>query len=84
MGRESLLQEALEFMVPEATAKAIEQEEIEAGAQPDVELMGTEPVTIKAIVPLTPLVETGDYKSLRVPWEAPAVRKSDRGSTDMP
>jgi len=73
VGRESLLQEALEFMVPEATAKAIEQEEIEAGAQPDVELMGTEPVTIKAIVPLTPLVETGDYKSLRVPWEAPAV-----------
>ena len=73
VGRESLLQEALEFMVPEATAKAIEQEAIEAGAQPDVELMGTEPVTIKAIVPLTPLVETGDYKSLRVPWEAPAV-----------
>ena len=73
LGRESLLQEAIEFMVPEATAKAIEQEAIEAGAQPDVELVDTEPVIIKAIVPLTPLVETGDYKSLRVPWEAPAV-----------
>ncbi|SVD97692.1 uncharacterized protein METZ01_LOCUS450546, partial [marine metagenome] len=27
VGRESLLQEALEFMIPEATAKAIQQEE---------------------------------------------------------
>ncbi len=73
VGRESLLQEALEFMIPEVTAKAIEQEEIEAGAQPDVELIQTEPVTIKAIIPLPPLVETGDYNSLRVPWVAPTV-----------
>jgi trigger factor len=73
IGRESLLQEALEFMVPEATAKAIEQEAIEAGAQPDVELIGTDPVSIKATVPLLPLVETGDYSSIRVLWVAPAV-----------
>ena len=74
LGRESLLQEALEFMIPEVTAKAIEQEEIEAGAQPDVELIETEPVVlIKATVPLPPLVETGDYSTLRVPWVAPIV-----------
>ena len=73
IGRESLLNEALDFMVPEVTAKAIEQEDIEAGAQPDVELVETEPVTIKATVPLTPLVDAGDYASMRVPWEAPAV-----------
>lgn len=73
VGRESLLNEALDFMVPEVTAKAIEQEDIEAGAQPDVELVETEPVTIKATVPLTPLVETGDYASMRVPWAPPAV-----------
>ena len=73
VGRESLLQEALEFMIPEATAKAIQQEEIEAGAQPDVELIETEPVTIKATVPLSPLVETGDYDTLRVPWVAPEI-----------
>ncbi len=73
VGRESLLSEALDFMLPEVTAKAIEQEDIEAGAQPDVELVETEPVTIKATVPLTPLVETGDYSAMRVPYEAPAV-----------
>ena len=73
VGRESLLQEALEFMIPEATAQAIQQEEIEAGAQPDVELIETEPVTIKATVPLSPLVEAGDYNTLRVPWVAPVV-----------
>ena len=73
VGRESLLNEALDFMVPEITAKALEQEDIEAGAQPDVELVETEPVTIKATVPLTPLVEAGDYASMRVPWEPPVV-----------
>lgn len=73
VGRESLINEALEFMVPEVTAKAIEQEDIEAGAQPDVELVETDPVTIKATVPLTPVVETGDYLAMRIPWEPPAV-----------
>lgn len=73
VGRESLINEALEFMVPEVTAKAIEQEDIEAGAQPDVELVETDPVTIKATVPLTPVVETGDYLAMRIPWELPAV-----------
>lgn len=73
VGRESLINEALEFMVPEVTAKAIEQEDIEAGAQPDVELVETDPVTIKATVPLTPIVETGDYLAMRIPWEPPAV-----------
>lgn len=73
VGRESLLNEALDFMVPEVTAKAIEQEAIEAGAQPDVEILEIEPVTIKATVPLTPAVDVGDYLSMRVPWEPPAV-----------
>lgn len=73
VGRESLLNEALDFMVPEVTAKAIEQEDIEAGAQPDVELVETDPVTIKATVPLTPLVETGAYLAMRIAWEPPAV-----------
>lgn len=73
VGRESLLNEAIDFMVPEVTARAIEQEDIEAGAQPDVEIVETEPVTIKATVPLTPLVDAGGYVSMRVPWEPPAV-----------
>lgn len=73
VGRESLLHEAFDFMVPEVTARAIEQEDIEAGAQPDVEIVEMEPVTIKATVPLTPLVETGDYLSMRVPWTPPAL-----------
>ena len=79
LGRESLLQEALEFMIPEVTAKAIEQEEIEAGAQPDVELIETEPVIIKATVPLPPLVETGDYNTLRVLWATPTVTDEQIG-----
>lgn len=70
LGRETLLHEALEFLLPEATAKAVQEEAPEAVADPDVELLGTEPVTIKATVPLTPQVEPGDYRSIRIPQVA--------------
>ena len=70
LGREALLNEAMEFLVPEATALAVQEEAPEAVADPDVELLGTEPVTIKATVPLTPEVEPGDYRSIRIPQVA--------------
>jgi trigger factor len=69
VGRDVLLNEAMEFLVPEATAQAVREEAPEAFAEPDVEILGTEPVTLKAVVPLTPEVVPGDYRSLRIPKE---------------
>ncbi len=66
VGHEGLLNEALDFMVPEITGKAIQQEALEPAGQPSIELIGVEPLKIKAIVPLSPIVEVGAYRELRL------------------
>jgi trigger factor len=67
--RDGLLDEALDAMLPDVTQKALTQEKIEWSAPPAVELASREPLTIKATVPLTPVFELNDYRSLRVPRE---------------
>ena len=65
MGRDALLREALDFMVPESIEQATKSEGLDAFAQPDVELLELDPVSIKAVVPLAPEVDLGDYRSIR-------------------
>ena len=66
MGREGLLHEALDDMVPQVTGDAVQEQGLEVGDVPQVEIVEHDPVTIKATVPLVPRVELGDYRSLRV------------------
>jgi trigger factor len=66
IGEQSLLDDALNTLVPQAYEKAIKEQEIEAIAQPQIEITQTEPVVFKAIVPLRPTVELGDYKQIQV------------------
>ena len=74
----ALVQEALESLLPDLTAKAIEDEGIEAAGQPSIEIEETEPqVIIKATVPLAPTVDLGNYQSIRVPWEKAEVTEDD-------
>jgi trigger factor len=69
LGRTALLQEALEFMIPETLDKAMKDEDLQAFAEPQVELLEIEPVSFKAVVPLEPLVDLGDYRSIHVERE---------------
>jgi trigger factor len=66
IGKESLLEDALNSLIPESYEKAIKEQEIEAIAQPQIEVTQTDPVVFKAIVPLKPIVELGDYVSIRL------------------
>ncbi len=64
-GHERLVEDALETLVPDIVQKAIEQEDIEAGGTPRVNVLEREPEPrIEATVPLTPLCELGDYSLL--------------------
>ena len=64
-GRERLIDDALETMVPEVVAEAIEETELETGGTPRIEVLERDPApVIKATVPLTPLVELGEYKTI--------------------
>ena len=66
VGKESLLDDALNELIPQVYEQAIKEQEIEAIAQPRIEITQTDPVIFKAIVPLRPIVELGDYHSIKV------------------
>jgi len=69
VGRTALLQEALEFMIPETLDQALKDEGLQAFAEPQVEHLEIEPVSFKAVVPLEPVVDLGDYRSIHVQRE---------------
>ena len=66
IGKDTLLQEALEQLIPDACQKAMDEQKIEAIARPEIQIMQTEPVVFKAIVPVYPTIKLGDYKGIRV------------------
>ena len=66
LGRESLIQEALDSLLPEVTERAIEAQKLETTGAPSVELLELDPVTVKATVALTPTVDIGEYATIRV------------------
>jgi len=66
LGKPRLLEEALDHMLPQAYEQALKEQEIEPFAQPDVEITQTDPLIFKAVVPLAPAVELGDYHSIRM------------------
>jgi trigger factor len=66
VGKETLFNDMLEELVPQAYEKALEEQEIEAIARPQIELVQKEPVIFKAVVPLKPVVKLGDYHQIRL------------------
>jgi trigger factor len=73
LGRETLLHEALDQLVPEVYEEALEQEGIDAIDRPELEMPQLEPVKIKATVPIRPSVDLSDYRSIRIEPEAVTV-----------
>jgi len=69
VGREGLLDDAVHDMVPDAYEKALQTEGLEPVARPQFEVTSMEPFVFKAVVPLQPMVKTGDYHQIRVAEE---------------
>ncbi len=65
VGSGMILQEALDKLVPDIYQEAVEAEEIEVIDQPEIELTSTEPLVVRATVPVRPEVDLGDYQSIR-------------------
>jgi trigger factor len=66
IGKQGLMEEALEHLIPQLYKQAIESQEIEPIARPEIEVAQTEPLVFKAIVSLKPEVKLGDYHSIRL------------------
>jgi trigger factor len=70
VGREALVEDAVEQLVPQVIEDAVKQQDLKMVAslrQNDLEVVSTQPLQIKATVPVQPKVELGDYKSLDIP-----------------
>ena len=66
LGPDAVFEEAAERLIPQALTEALEQEELDPVAQPSIEVTGREPVTFTATIPLPPVVELGDYRSISI------------------
>jgi len=69
VGREALVEDAVEKLVPQVIEDAVKQQELVMVArlrEGDLEVVSTEPLQIKATVPVQPKIELGDYKSLKI------------------
>jgi len=77
VGKERLLEDALNSLLPEAYEKAIKEQKIEAFAQPHIEVAQTDPVIFKVAVPLTPTIKLGDYHHIQVVPEPVELTEDD-------
>src|SRR4030065_2075115 len=75
VGKDALFQDARDALIPAAYKEALEEQKIEPIAQPQFELVQTEPLIFKAVVPLKPTVKLGDYTKIKV--ESKPVEISD-------
>jgi trigger factor len=74
IGRERIVEEALDQLLPVVVSEAIEQEKLEPYTRPRVESIEFDPLRLKAVVGLAPKVELGDYKGqLHVPAEEASI-----------
>jgi trigger factor len=69
VGHEAVVDEAMERLFPRLYEEALVTHELHPITTPHVHLEQREPPVFLAIVPLEPLVELGDYRSVRVAQE---------------
>ncbi len=67
VGREALLEDAVEQLVPQVVQDAVKQQELVMVARPSLEVVSTQPLQVKATVPVQPKVEVGEFHALVFP-----------------
>ncbi|MGQ9713748.1 MAG: trigger factor [Anaerolineae bacterium] len=77
-GKEALREEALDSLLPKLYEQALQEAQITPYDQGVLEEVSrSDPPVLKIRVPLEPLVELGDYRSLRVEWQEPSVSEEE-------
>ena len=69
VGKEALLNEAIERLVPQTYRQVVQEKGIKAVAPPVIQVEEREPLSFTAMVSLKPEVKLGDYRGLKI--EAP-------------
>ena len=66
LGRDAMVEDALETLLPQITSKAIQEQSLDVISLPKVRVTEYNPLTIEATVPVRPTVDLGDYYSYRL------------------
>jgi trigger factor len=83
VGRDTIVEEAINQLVPDAYSKALDQTGVHPIARPQIQVADLEhlnedkPLRFTATVDLIPEVHLGDYRTIRVPYQAPEVTEAD-------
>lgn len=78
VGEDRIINNALESFIDEIYPKIIEEiEETPYGPGQVEEIQSLEPPIIDFIIPLEPIVELGDYRSIRIPFEHSETAEED-------
>lgn len=65
-GKKALLGGVLDELIQEVYEEALEETELEPVAKASIQDIQLEPLTIKVMVPVAPLVDLGDYRQMRL------------------
>ncbi len=69
LGRDVILREAAQVLLPDLYQKAVEETGIEPIYDPDIDIISLEPLAVKVTVAVRPTVELPDYRRIRLPKE---------------
>jgi trigger factor len=77
LGHHRILHEAVDILLPEVYKQALEDNDITPAGQPVLEEFDDEadPLVFKAVVPLQPVIELGDYQSIRIARDAVTIEE---------
>ena len=69
IGADRLINDAIDKLLPEVYNEAIEEHDVDAIAQPELDKIDLDPLRFKFIVAVRPQVDLGAYKEIRIPSE---------------
>ena len=77
IGREKMVEDAVKEMMPIICAQVIKEQKLETTMQPLIKINQNDPLIFEMVVPLKPIVELGDYHSIKVEPDSLEVRKEE-------
>ena len=76
IGESAIIEEAFDDLLQPTFKSAIDQSGMFPPGMGSLEETTTDPPTMQFVVPIEPTVDLGDWRDLRLPWEAPTVDES--------
>jgi trigger factor len=76
-GEETIFEEALDRLGQQVYSEALDESEVEPYAPGVLSDIARDPVVMTFMVPLMPVVELGDYRDMRLPYEAEEITEED-------